>query len=398
VVPSLIPYPEKELPGRPRDLSVDYLRTTLTLLVIALHSSLAYTTFAHFDAQHIFRSTTPVVDRMRWAFFDYAENFNDVFFMSLMFFVSGLFFYPALRRHGALKFIRDRVLRLGVPFAFTVVLLMPIAYYASWQLSGRSRGFADFYVRLAQGGFAYGPPWFVWILLFFDMVLVLLLLPVQQWMPGTERFMTRLREHPVATFLATFVLAALAYLPLRAHFGFAQWTDVYTLVFQTSRIGLYFLWFVFGFLVGAPNLESGLLSRTGSLARRWPLWMAACVVAYNAFWFVPKWSILRLLSSLNQHLVEALLWVLSCVASSFGFLALFRGIDLKPRPWMTSLSRSAYVMYLVHYVYVLWAQRLLLASPIHVGLKFAFVFLTATLLSWLTAQLVLRIPTLKSIL
>jgi hypothetical protein len=290
------------------------------------------------------------------------------------------------------------VLRLGVPFALTVVLLMPIAYYAPWQLTGRSRGFADFYVRLAQGGFAYGPPWFIWILLFFDVVLVLLLLPLQQWMPGAERFMTRLREQPVATFLATFVLATLAYLPLLAHFGFVRWTVSHTLVFQTSRIGLYFLWFVIGFLVGAPDLDSGLLSRTGGLARRWPLWMAACVIAYNALWFVPKWSVLHLLSSLHQHLVEALLWVLSCVASSFGFLALFRGIELKPRPWMTSLSSSAYVMYLVHYVYVLWAQRLLLASPIHVSLKFAFVFLTATLLSWLTAQLVLRIPTLKSIL
>jgi hypothetical protein len=81
-----------------RDLSIDYLRTTLTLMVLAHHSSLAYTSWAHFNKEHIFRSTAPVVDGMRWAFFDYAENFNDVFFMSLMFFVSGLFVYPALRK------------------------------------------------------------------------------------------------------------------------------------------------------------------------------------------------------------------------------------------------------------------------------------------------------------
>src|ERR1035437_8946838 len=57
--------------------SIDYLRTTLTLMVLAHHSSLAYTTFAHFDKQHIFQSTAPVVDVTRWPFFDYAENFND---------------------------------------------------------------------------------------------------------------------------------------------------------------------------------------------------------------------------------------------------------------------------------------------------------------------------------
>jgi glucans biosynthesis protein C len=34
---------------RSRDLSIDYLRTTLTLMVLAHHSSLAYTSWAHFD-------------------------------------------------------------------------------------------------------------------------------------------------------------------------------------------------------------------------------------------------------------------------------------------------------------------------------------------------------------
>jgi hypothetical protein len=83
----------EEAKVRRRDLSIDYLRTTLTLMVLAHHSSLAYTSWAFFDREHIFRSTAPVVDTMRWAFFDYAENFNDVFFMSLMFFVSGLFVF-----------------------------------------------------------------------------------------------------------------------------------------------------------------------------------------------------------------------------------------------------------------------------------------------------------------
>jgi hypothetical protein len=136
---------------RARDLSIDYLRTTLTLMVIAHHSSLAYTTFARFNKQHMFQSTAPVVDSARWLFFDYAENFNDVFFMSLMFFVSGLFVYPALCRHGTWGFIRERLLRLGVPFVFAVVFLMPVAYYAAWQLTGRSTGFIDFYKRLALG-------------------------------------------------------------------------------------------------------------------------------------------------------------------------------------------------------------------------------------------------------
>ncbi len=341
-----------------------------------------------------------MVDTTRWAFFDYAENFNDVFFMSLMFFVSGLFVYPALRRHGTLRFIRDRFLRLGLPFAFAVTVLMPVAYYASWQLSGRSVGFLDFYKRLAAQGFAAGPPWFVWVLLLFDVVTAVLLAPLGRWMPRIERFMQGLRKKAVATFASIFFLAALVYLPMLSHFGFGAWTVLFTspFAFQIARIGLYALWFVFGLLVGVPGFNDGLLSRSGDLARRWPWWVIGCILAYNALWFVPRLDAVHRLSSVTQGALEALLWVVSCLASSFGFLAFFRGIELHPRSWMISLARSAYVMYLVHYVYVTWTQRLMLDRPFPAAIKFLFVFLATTFLSWLTAQILLRIPKLNTVL
>jgi glucan biosynthesis protein C len=387
-------------PAPARDLSIDYLRTTLTLMVLGHHSSLAYTTFARFNKQHMFESTAPVVDSTRWIFLDYAENFNDVFFMSLMFFVSGLFVYPALRKHGTLNFIRDRFLRLGLPFAVAVVFLMPIAYYASWQLTGRSTGFLDFYQRLASGGFAVGPPWFVWVLLAFDIELALILLPFQRFIPSAGRFMIKLQNHPVATFGIIYLLACGVYLPLLARYGFSAWTNLFTspFSFQICRIGLYALWFTFGFLIGVPGFANGLLSKEGSLASHRRLWMLACIVAYNALVFVPRLPVTHQLSPYSQGALEAFLWVTSCVASCFGFLALFRGIRLTSRPWMNSLSRSAYIMYLVHYVFITWTQRLMLDLPIHAAFKFLFVFLSTVLLSWLTAQLLLRIPKLNTIL
>jgi glucan biosynthesis protein C len=387
-------------PSPTRDLSIDYLRTTLTLMVLGHHSALAYTTFAHFNPQHIFLSTAPVVDTSRWIFFDYAENFSDVFFMSLMFFVSGLFVYPALRKHGTFRFIRDRFVRLGLPFAFAVVFLMPIAYYASWQLTGRSTGFLDFYQRLASGGFAVGPPWFIWVLLFFDVLLALLLLPFHRFMPAAGRFMTRLQDHPIATFAAIYLLACAVYLPLLVRYGFATWTNLITppFSFQICRIGLYALWFTFGVFVGAPGFANGLISKQGSLARHRRIWIIFFVLAYNALIFVPRLPLTHQFAQPTRGAVEAFLWVASCTASSFGFLALFRGIHLTSRPWMNSLSRSAYIMYLVHYVFITWTQRLFLGLPVHAAFKFLFVFAATVFLSWLSAQLLLRIPKLNTIL
>ena len=385
-------------PGR--DLSIDYLRTIVTLIVLAHHSFLAYTSWAFLDRQNILSSTAPVVDVTRWGRFDYIENFDNVTLMALMFFVSGLFVYPALRKYGTSRFIRDRLLRLGVPFVFSVVFLMPIAYYAAWRLMGHDSGFPNFFKQLAKIGFISGPEWFIWVLLVFDVLFALAIVPLQQWMPTAERFMLKLKDRPFTTFLGIVFISVLAYLPLRLHYGSGAWVIFFfqAVTVQISRVGLYALWFGLGFLVGAPGYAEGLLSRSGGLAKHWQLWVLGTAIAYNVLWFAPRWSEAHRFSHVNQERLVGVLLVVSCTASCFGFLALFRGIEIKPRAWMNSLSRCAYGMYLVHYVYVLWMQYLFVNRPMHATIKFLFVFLATTLLSWLTVEAALRIPKVKTIL
>jgi len=103
-------------------------------------------------------------------------------------------------------------------------------------------------------------------------------------------------------------------------------------------------------------------------------------------------------TTIQRGAIEALLWVMSCVASGFAFLALFRGAVRTRRPWMDSLSRSAYIIYLVHYAYVLWLQRALMGLEVHASLKFLIVFLGVTFFSWLTAQGLLAFPLLRRVL
>jgi glucan biosynthesis protein C len=202
---------------RGREVSLDYLRTSLTLLVVAHHSALAYITWASVDAQHPLRSAVPIADPHRWIGFDYAVHFNDAFFMSLMFFLSGLFVYAALRRQGVAGFIRDRCLRLALPFAVAVMVLMPLAFYASWKLTGPPEDFATYYQQLAREGFMVGPAWFIWVLLLFDMVVALLLRPWQWAARFIERAMPWTGQHVVLTCLLVFGMAVLVYFPLLLH-------------------------------------------------------------------------------------------------------------------------------------------------------------------------------------
>src|ERR1700758_3194500 len=113
-------------------LALDNLRAFVILLVLSFHSVLAYLRFLPaqpyaFDKPPYLWRAIPIIDSHRWFGFDLYCAWQDVFLMSLFFFLSGLFVLPSLRRKGALRFLYGRVLRLGVPFALVVAFLMPVA-------------------------------------------------------------------------------------------------------------------------------------------------------------------------------------------------------------------------------------------------------------------------------
>jgi hypothetical protein len=111
---------EISAPKAQYNVAIGYLRAFVTVLVLAHHAVIAYHPFAPMHAQSMtavprWWQAFPVVDSQRWSGFAVFVGFNDVFFMSLMFFVSGLFVWKGLQRKGSKSFVRDRVLRLGLP-------------------------------------------------------------------------------------------------------------------------------------------------------------------------------------------------------------------------------------------------------------------------------------------
>jgi len=65
---------------------------------------------------------------------------------------------------------------------------------------------------------------------------------------------------------------------------------------------------------------------------------------------------------------------------------------------MDGIARGAYIMYMVHYVYVIWTQYLLMGLGVFAGVKFIITFAIVVAASWATAKLLLRVPLLKRVL
>jgi len=75
--------------------------------------------------------------------------FNDAFFMCLMFLLSGLFVWPSLKRKASAICARPR-LPARAALSVLIFILMPIAYYASFRLTGSKLDFVDFYLRTSN--------------------------------------------------------------------------------------------------------------------------------------------------------------------------------------------------------------------------------------------------------
>ncbi len=131
---------ERSTVAHDRNAPIGALRAFVTLLVIAHHAVLTYHPYAPppkaFDAQPILWTAFPVVDPQKFGGWGILTLVNDLFFMSLMFFISGLFVADGLRAKGAGGFLKGRAARLGIPFVLGAGLLAPLAYYPAWLQSG----------------------------------------------------------------------------------------------------------------------------------------------------------------------------------------------------------------------------------------------------------------------
>jgi glucans biosynthesis protein C len=375
-----------------RALWLDYLRAFITVLVVAHHSSLAYTTFASFNKPAYNASTHPIVDTARAYPLDLFEDFNDVFFMALMFLISGIFVLPALARKGARTFVRDRFYRLFIPFVIAVTLLMPLGYLSSWHLAHDNYDLHAFLVDfITVEHWPAGPPWFIGILFLFNLIVAT---GYRRWLPNLDRAssaLATLAGKPIRAWIGWWLLTIILFLPLVLLFGGSAWIGIGPFAIQLSRILLYFGYFVLGMLLGAAGTENGLFAERSNFMQKAPLWAFLCLLAYTCLKLVgPPIGALAgngRISEIQARLLYRPVWALSCTASSIAFLAVFRRLVHRARKTWDSLAANAYGIYLVHYVFVLWCQFLLLPVALPALVKFALTFTGALLLSWLlTAQ------------
>jgi len=378
--------------------ALNNLRAVVILLVLSFHSVLAYLNFLPaspfaFDSPPYLWRAFPIVDRERWFGFDLFCAWQDVFLMSLFFFLSGLFVWQSLERKGVKTFLHDRIVRIGVPFAFVVTLLMPLANYPTYLQTAADPSFIAFLGHwLALPFWPCGPMWFLWLLLAADFAAAALHQLAPKWGDTLIRFSFSAGARPVRYLAGLVIASALAYVPLALIFTPSAWAAFGPFGFQLSRPLHYAVYFFAGVGLGACGIERGLFAPDGVLARRWTAWVIAALAS------LLLWMAFTALTMgyagpalLRLQILDDLGFVLACFSSCFAMLALILRFAGRQLPVLDGLKRDAYGMYLVHYVLVIWLQYALLAVGLFAVVKGAVVFGGTLLLSWGTVGAVRRI-------
>jgi surface polysaccharide O-acyltransferase-like enzyme len=374
----------------PRIVALDRARTFIILLVLLHHSVVNYTYFGNGD-------------RVRWLGFDLVVLFSDSFFMAFMFFVSGLFVRDSLVRKGPAIFLRDRAWRVGVPYLISVFVLMSIAYYPTflrYHLPGTTDfSFLHFWQHtLTIGPWPSGPAWFLWVLLALDAMAAIVWSVAPRMIQAFGRLILAARGRPMAAF-AVFLIGSIAvYLPMHLAFGDSSWLELgrFPLPIQTSRILLYTGYFFTGVGVGAVNLRAGLLEEGGELAKRWPVWLAFAFVFYGAIlglvYVHHNWPMDFNSPPLTWRLSYGLAFAMFSAAMAFTVSAIFLRFAESGFSLLDALQPSAYGVYLLHYIFIIWLQYAVFDYALPAGVKFAIVFSGTLSMSWGLTVMLRKIP------
>jgi len=332
---------------------VDNLRVFLTALVVCHHQAIAFG--APGGWYYVVTAPKDIPSLVVMTLF---VAVNQAFFMSLFFFVAAYFTRMSLGRKGWRRFVRDRLIRLGIPLVVYYFLLNPSVVYIVFLFSGRTRaGYFEFMADKGPDLFGSGPMWFVLSLIMFTAVYVAISAGSRRGDAG--------RRVPLpgnGAVLAFILVIGAVTFPMRLVYP----TGTGFLNLQLGYFPLYICMFAFGIVA----YRSSWLDQLGR--RQANIWF---VVAIAAIFTLPVIAFLGGAFTGNEDLFQGgLTWQayayaawepFVCIGISMKLLVFFRERLNRANALTARLSKSAYTVYILHPFFVVTATGLIkdLALP-----------------------------------
>ena len=381
-----------------RVIFLDNIRYLMVLLVVVLHSALGYTNNASWWT----------VNDENSIFIDYLLGVLDVFLMPTLFFIAGYFALPSLQQKGKWLFIKVKLKRLGIPWLLGIFLLVPIINYihlysrgypttlmSLWgkfalnfeEVLSLYTGFITSVVKFHQHHF-----WFISLLLVFFIVFAFVHDGKRKLLPSifsSDKPKTSSMKSILLIFFLVGSLTALITLFIHGIFHETTNKDPWIIIgsliqFQANKIVLY----ISCFGLGVYALSNEWLTN-GKTPGNFIFWT---ILSIGLMYFQRK-TLLFLINNFSIGL--AIGYVLMRTFLVFTILLALISFGIKhwnrPSKFSHQLAANSYNIYLLHMLFVIVVQLLLLKwFVIPILIKFGIVTLSTILLSYLISQYAIR--------
>ena len=392
-----------------RILFLDNLRYLMIAFVVLQHTGNGYTGFT--SSWYVWDPATTT------NFFNVARMIIDVFIMPVLFFIAGYFALPNIQKKGTGVFLKDKFLRLGIPWLICVIFIVPIVSYiqhykhlAGQPLSNYSQFWLNwlktagdfhtgflynskgnlFFISPDKISFNHTAYWFITVLLFFFIIFGILYALKKRFIPSSsvpEKIDSGKTMLLVMLSVGILCIIGRIIVNLLPYPYPNPWVIIAgVLQFQTWRLPAYIIYFVLGIFAFSRKW----FVKDNNFPGHPFLWILICIILGFAYIAVTKSS---MSSPANSELRFIGASVLSFLRAAF--LILFASISFRywnrPNKVNETLAANSYNIYLVHLPIVVVLQ-LLLANLVGTPslIKFGIVFFVSFLMSYAISKYAIK--------
>jgi hypothetical protein len=391
----------EETVKRSRLFFVDNLRVFLTVLVILHHLAIVY------GASGGFAYVEPGADELTTILLTLFAAINAPYFMGFFFLIAGYFSPGSYDRKGFGQFLRDRLVRLGIPIVVYMFTLNPlINYLVGKHVYGSTLSPGRAYVESIRNHFRYGlgvdQLWFVLVLLVFGVVYAILrrLADVRASSGAPSQARVVEARPPSNLEIAGFalVLGFVTFL-VRIWFPMDDWRKILVVYLEFGHMPQYILLFAAGIVAYRRDWFRTIPDKTGKL---W-LWIAVGFIVLLPIIFIAGGVMegkqdLFTGGSTWQALVTAIWEGFLCVSMIVGLLILFLRRLSSQGPLLGAMATSAYATYVVHGTVLVSLGLVLSGVQLHHLPKYILVAPVAVAASFLIGYGLKKLPGARKVL
>ena len=353
---------------------IDWLRVMVVLSLVFYHSALTYTGLGDIYIREPLHNV--------WVFpFLLITVPLRSFFMTLLFFASGIAAYYSVKHRGKYKFLGERVRKILIPFILGTLMLCPIQAYFKALYDGFSGTLIEFIPEFFStkiiGYLGYAHLWFLLYLFVFS----LLCLPLfAKW----AKYETELKD--ISQFLCRgnniympILFIVIVEMLLRPFYPGPQ-----TLIGDWANDVVYLSVFIFGFIFASDIKIQERVSRLANISKviLCVLVAAYIIIEYFIMTDESSFSYLEIFLDMSKGLYE-------CSAIIF-LLWLGKKYLNKRSSVLNYLNKASFTVYMIHFVPVSMFTYVFIRTELNVYIKYLLVVLLSYLTIFIIYELFIR--------